>query len=83
MAGDGGRGGSGSSEGSALGCQLLTCRGATGAKEVAHTRGGLEVKRDGGLPAAATVARCGGLERRGWCEGRRNTAALYRAHARG
>jgi hypothetical protein len=83
MASGGGRGGSGSGEGRALGWQLLTRRGATGPKEVAHAHGGLEVKRDGGLPAAATVARCGGLERRGWREGRRNTATLYRARARG
>jgi hypothetical protein len=61
----------------------VACRGATVPKEVAHARGGLEVKRGGGLPAAAMVARCGGLERRGWREGRRDTAALYRAHAWG
>jgi hypothetical protein len=43
-----GRGGSGSGEGKVLGWQLATCRGATDPKDVAHARGGLEVKRGGG-----------------------------------
>jgi hypothetical protein len=83
VAGGSGRGGSGSGEGRALGWQLATCGGATDPKEIAHARAGLEVKRGGGSPVVATAEQCGGLERRGWREGRRTTADLYTAHARG
>jgi hypothetical protein len=81
--GGGCRGGAGSVEEGARGGRGATQGGCTGLREFAHTRGGLEAKRGGGLPMTATTVRCGGLEWRGWRGGRRNAAAFYRAQNRG